>query len=73
MLVLLQAAQLSIHFFVKENQWCCTSLRDLIKDTLLRDGKRRKKAQHPARIEPTTSRVLLCRGVLYLCATTTAL
>ena len=37
MLVLPQAAQLSIHFFVKENQQCCTSLSDLIKDTLLRD------------------------------------
>ena len=30
-------------FFVKEYQLCCTSLRDLIKDALLRDRKRRKK------------------------------
>ena len=29
-------------FFVKENQ-CCTSLRDQIKDTILRDRTRRKK------------------------------
>ena len=27
-----------------------------------------KKAQHPAVIEPTTSRVLLCRCALYHCA-----
>ena len=31
-------------FFVKENQGCCTSLRDLIKDTLQRDRKRRKSS-----------------------------
>ena len=48
-------------------------MRDLIKDTLLRDIKRRIKAQHPVGIEATTSRVLLCRHVLYRCATTAAL
>ena len=31
-LALSQAAWLSI---LKENQWCCTSMKDLIKDTLL--------------------------------------
>ena len=71
MLVLPQAAKLSIHFFVKENQGCCTSLRDLIKDTLLSDRKR-KKAQHPAGLEPTASTVLLGRPLLYRCATTAA-
>ena len=30
-------------FFVKEYQKCCTSLRDLIQDALLRDRKRRKR------------------------------
>ena len=42
MLVLPQAAQLSINLIVKENQKCFTSLRDLIKDTLLRDRMKRK-------------------------------
>ena len=32
----------------------------------------REKAQHPAGFEPTASRVLLCRPVLYRCATTAA-
>ena len=63
MLVLPQAVQLSIHFFVKENQQCCTSSRDLNKDTLLTDRKR-KKAQHPTGFEPTTSKVLLPRPAL---------
>ena len=63
MLILPQAAQISIQF-LNENQWCCTSLRDLFKNTLLRDRKRRKKAQQLAGIEPKTSRVLLRRCVL---------
>ena len=54
MLVLPQAAQLSIHFIVKKDEYCCTSLRDLIKDTLLRERKRRKKARQPVGIEPMT-------------------
>ena len=70
-LVLTQAAQPRILFM--ENQWCCSLLRDQIKDTLLRDKKRRKKALHPMSIELITSRVLLRRRVLYLCATTAAL
>ena len=57
-------------FFVKENQQCFTSSRDVIKKTLLRDRKRRKK-QHLAGIEPTTSRVLLRRRKLYRCTSTT--
>ena len=32
----------------------------------------KSKAQHRARIKPTTSRVLLCRCVLYHCATAAA-
>ena len=47
-------------------------MRDLIKVAPLRERKRRKKAQHPAGIEPTTSRVLLPRPVLYSCGTTAA-
>ena len=47
-------------FFVKENQWCCTSLRDLIKDTLQRDRKRRKKAEHLAGIEPMSFALRTC-------------
>ena len=38
------AVKLSIYFCVKENQWCCTFLRDLIKDALLRDRKSKKPA-----------------------------
>ena len=53
-------------FFVKENQKFCTSLRDLVKDTLLRD--RDEKARYPTAIEPMTSRVLLLRRVFYCCA-----
>ena len=60
------------YIFVKENRLCCATLWNLIKDTLLRDRKRRKKAQQLAGIEPTTSRVLLCWHVLYHCATTAA-
>ena len=35
-------------------------------------GEKKKKAQHPMGIKPTTSRVLLRCRVLYRCATTTA-
>ena len=68
MLVLPQAAPVSIHFC-----GCCTSLRDLTKDTLLRHRKSRKQAQHPAGIEPRTLRVLLRRLVVYICAATAQL
>ena len=67
MLVSHQAAQLSIHFFVKENQWCVIFLRVLFKDKLLGE-KELKKAQHWVGIKSTTSRVLLHRRVLYCCA-----
>ena len=43
-LVLLQAKQLSIHFLLRKNQYCCTFSRGLMKDTQLRNIKRRKKA-----------------------------
>ena len=46
--------------FVKENKWCCTSSRDLIMDTPLRDRKRRK-ALRLAGIKPLTSRVFTHR------------
>ena len=39
-------------FIVKENQLSCTSSMYLTKDTLLRDRKRRKIAQHLTGIEP---------------------
>ena len=42
----------------------------MIKDTLLRDRKRRKKGEHPAGIKPTTPKVLLRRHILCCCATT---
>ena len=58
MLLSPQAPQLSIHFYVK--------------DALLRDRKIREKADHPAGSKPTTSRALLCRDVLYRCATAAA-
>ena len=35
-------------------------------------SEERKKSRHPVGFEPTTSRVMLCRYVLYRCATTTA-
>ena len=47
-------------------------MRDLIEDTLLRDRKRSKKAQHPAEIKSMASRVLLPRLEFYVCATTAA-
>ena len=46
---------------------------DPIKDIPLRDRKRGRKAQYPVGIEPTTSRVLLRRLVLYLYAITAAM
>ena len=38
------------------NQYCCVSLKDLIKVTPLRNREGRKKAQYPVGIEPKTSR-----------------
>ena len=56
-----QAAQRSKHFF-QENQLCCTSVRDLLKDTPMIEReteteteREEKKAQHLAGFEPTTS------------------
>ena len=52
-----QAAQLSI--FLKKNQLCFTSLKDLSKDILLTERDREieeKEADHLPRIEPSTSR-----------------
>ena len=40
--------------FLLKNQKCCTFSNDLIKDTLQRDRKRRKKAQHMPGIELTS-------------------
>ena len=51
-LALSQAGWLSI--FLQEDQQCCTSVRDLNQGrTTDRIEKKRKKAQHPARFEPT--------------------
>ena len=47
-------------------------MRDLVKDTLLRDRKRRKKSLLPTGFEPTTSIFLFRRHVLFSCATTVA-
>ena len=43
MLVLLQAAELSIRFLLGKNQLCWTSTKDLINDTPPKDRKRRNK------------------------------
>ena len=43
-----------------------------LEDTLLRERRRSRKALHLAGIKPMTSRIFLCRDVLYRCATTTA-
>ena len=66
MLVLSRDAQLSIHFCSGKTSSVALPRGDLIKVTLLRDRRRRKKAQHTQLL-----RVLLRR--LYPCATTTAL
>ena len=56
-LALPQAAHVSLHFRTKvENQLCCTSTRDLIKDTPVTDrekGKRREKSpKHSGSLDP---------------------
>ena len=44
-----QAAQLSLHFYGKvENQYCCTSTRDLIKDKSLMESDKKEKKKSPA-------------------------
>ena len=59
-LALPQTAQLSI-YILKENQQCCTSVRDLIEYAPLIDKgstekeREDKKAQHPAGFKPKTS------------------
>ena len=73
MLVLPRAVHPSINFFVKENRLCCTSLRDLIKDALLRDRKRRKKPNTWQESNPWPQELCYAgASVLYNCATTTA-
>ena len=66
-LVLLQAAQLKSKISSVAPLW-----GTLIKDSLLMSRGDKKKAQHPTGSEDTASRILLCRHVLYLCATTAA-
>ena len=68
-LLSLLAPSCTAKHFLLEKQECCTSLRDMCKITLLLIEE---KAYHLAGIEPTTSRVLLRRHVLYHCATTAA-
>ena len=50
-LALPQAARLGIF---KENNYCCTCIRDLTMDSLM-VRYRREKAQHPAGFQPMTS------------------
>ena len=50
------------YLFKWENQKCCTSTRDLMKDTLLIGYKEKKKALHPVGVEPMTS---LSRGACF--------
>ena len=54
-----------------ENHLCCTSLRDLTKDTLLRDRLRLKPSTR-RESNPRPLEFLLSRRALYHCATTTA-
>ena len=55
MLASRQAAQLSIHSF-QENQYCCTSARDLIKDTQLIERERKRKRKKEKSKKPSTQR-----------------
>ena len=65
-LVLPQAAQLSIHFLLRKNQQCCTSSRDLIKDTPLRDRKKRIKPSTQRESNPRPKEICSACG----CSTT---
>ena len=68
-----QAPLLSKNNF-HENQYCCTSMRDLIKDTPLIDRaidpEREREAQHQAGFDPPD--ISVKKRVLYRCATTAA-
>ena len=44
-------------FFGKLKSLACNTLRDLIKEILLKDREKRKKAQHLAGIKPMTLKV----------------
>ena len=66
MLVSPQAVQLRIHFCVKENQLCCTSLRDLIKD-INEMQKEKKKAQHRLELSPHPQEFYSAGCALPLC------
>ena len=44
----------------------------LVRERYCEIGREEEKAQHPAGIEPTTSRVFLRRQKVYRCATTVA-
>ena len=59
-LALPQAAQPGIHFFGKT-----VTLHLLVETHYLQDREDEKKAQHSARFEPTTSRILQFKHVLY--------
>ena len=70
-LALPQTAWLSIYFYIGKS--VVLHLREGPELRMHFDWmEKRKKAQHPLRLEPTT-RVLLHRHVLYRCATTSAL
>ena len=71
MLLLPQAAQLSIHFLFRKISSAAPPWGSWLR-TYYQEIEREEKALHPAGTEPTTSRVLLHRPVLYRCATTTA-
>ena len=63
MLVLPQAAKLSIHFFAKEKQYCYTSSRGLIKGTTLinrRDEKSRVPSGNGMGFAPQSCAIPLC-------------
>ena len=70
-LILPQAVQLCIHFLLRKNKDGCTSLRDLIKDTPLRDIRRRNNSVL-GRNQIHDLKSFASRRVLYHCATAVA-
>ena len=76
-LLLLSLLRPKLHPFW-ENQWCCTSMRNLIKDAPLSDSvreneKEKRREEIPAPSGIRTHELLILRRVLYPCATTAPL
>ena len=58
----------SLRSSFKENEKCCTYLRDLLKDTLHRERERKKKEKIPAQAKNWTPRPPDYKACLYHCA-----